>query len=144
MLRDRLPVYADMALRYCKCKNMWIDHVYDNFVYIFSKKTLRESSAKICLGIYKTNGKEKQNFIFHNTIDWDNLDNDQTEAWLNVEGWVNYFNDNLIMLQQAMQLEERYGHKLSILEKAFIIRQKLPSQCENDPLVKFLVKNLKY
>lgn len=144
MLRDRLPVYADMALRYCKCKNMWIDHVYDNFIYIFSKKTLRESSAKICLGIYKANGKEKQNFIFHNTIDWDNLDNDQTEAWLNVEGWVNYFNDNLIMLQQAMQLEERYGHKLSIIEKAFIIRQKLPSQHENESLVKFLVKNLKY
>lgn len=63
MLRNRLPVLVNYALKWQKAKERWIDHVYKNFINIYTdKEERRKVTYLIC--------KERD---FVKTIDWDNL-----------------------------------------------------------------------
>ena len=31
-LRDRMPEYMDIALRWCKAKNRYIDYIYERYI----------------------------------------------------------------------------------------------------------------
>ena len=88
MLRDRCPLVVDYALKCCKAKGRWIDHVYKSFIGFYSDKNERVNATRKSLGIVK--GKPRL-FDFHSTIDWDNLDDDETQYWEYVEAWVEWF-----------------------------------------------------
>ena len=90
MLRDRLPRYVSDALKWCKAKEAWLDHVYVNFIWLFRDKEGRRNCTRIILG-YKDDPKLPREFKFEDTIDWDNLDNDETKRWKEVQQWVSWF-----------------------------------------------------
>ena len=81
MLRDRVPKFVSFALKYCKAKEAWLDHVYKNFIWVYVSKKERLAETRRVLGI--TNPK-RPNFVFEDTIDWDNLDHEETAYWKNV------------------------------------------------------------
>lgn len=103
MLRDRISNMqaVDLALKYCKAKTRWIDHVYHNFVGLYLSKNERALTVRIILGITK---KNKYEFNFHNTIAWDNLDPEEIEYWNTVEGWVTWFSDNMLTIENEIYL----------------------------------------
>ena len=63
MLRNRLPTLVNYALKWQKAKERWIDHVYKNFISIYTDKEERKQvTYLIC---------KEEDFV--KTIDWDNL-----------------------------------------------------------------------
>lgn len=101
MLRNRCPYTVDLALKWCKAKTKWVDHVYINFVnillsqkyirngvvYVKPQKEVRKEVVRNILGISKTN----RVFNFDSTIHWDNLTNDEINYWKNISKWVKWF-----------------------------------------------------
>lgn len=103
MLRNRTPLLVDAALKYCKAKECWINHVYDNFIRVYAEKSARYEATRIILGIsdkYRT--PKSENFDFHKTIAWYNLDKEETENWESVEEWVIWFQEH------AMDIKNEY------------------------------------
>lgn len=92
MLRDRISNMknVDIALKYCKAKERWLDHVYDNFINVYIEQKDRYEAVRIMLGA----SSKDRIFDFHSTILWDNLDNYDTEYWKAVESWVIWFEEN--------------------------------------------------
>lgn len=99
MLRDRCPAVIDLALRWCKAKTKWLDHVYQHFINIYVLKEERYEATRIILGI---SGKYR-NFDFEKTIDWDNIDNEEEEYWKTILGWVNWFRNRHAAIEQDIR-----------------------------------------
>lgn len=99
MLRDRCPAVIDLALRWCKAKTKWLDHVYQHFINIYVLKEERYEATRIILGI---SGKYR-NFNFEKTIDWDNIDSEEEEYWKTILGWVNWFRNRHAAIEQDIR-----------------------------------------
>ena len=108
MLRNRVPKVVNYALKWCKAKERWLDHVYDNFIGIYVSKADRMDAARKCLGIRK--GKPKW-FEFHDSIMWDQfgMTTEETEYWLWVESWVNWFRKCFIDIQNDYEISKKVG-----------------------------------
>lgn len=115
MLRDRLPKTIDIALKWCKAKEKWIDHTYHNFVQFLSDKEDRDEATRIILGI----SKKYREFDFHKSIMQDNLSEEETHYWQNVETWVNWFRVKYIYVQNE------YNNSLSLGLNIYTIKQKI-------------------
>lgn len=89
MIRDRVPIVIEFALKWCKAKERWIDHVYKHFVNIYVDKEERKRAVHAVLEIRK--GKSYMNF--HKSIFWDHFEStdEEIEYWEWVEGWVKWF-----------------------------------------------------
>ena len=118
MLRDRCPKIVDYALKWQKAKEKWIDHVYCYSVRIIGDelninneiiKTANENKRaviSILLGMKK--GKIKY-FDFDNTIDWDNLSDDDKVYWERVSSWVKWFCKKYAYIENAYLISKKVG-----------------------------------
>ena len=114
MIRNRISDMrsVDLALKWCKAKERWIEHTYDNFINIYIEKLDRHEATRIILGL---SGKHR-GFNFHSTINWDNLDNHENQYWEAIESWIDWFDENLIDVQQDIQNGEDIESKYSLSE----------------------------
>ena len=137
MLRDRVPRTVDLALKWCKAKERWLDHAYYAFIWMYKSKSDREKAAKLVLGI----NKRKKHFDFHKTIDWDNLSKDEEFYWKTIESWVDWFRSNMLAIEKACEISSNLGRSKEEIEEE--IRN---SYCDNctpgvrEELPKYLVK----
>ena len=53
-----MPLMMDLALRYCKAKEEWINHCYNNFIRVVPQSE-RSVTVKEMLGIVKRPGCKK-------------------------------------------------------------------------------------
>lgn len=113
MIRNRISDMreVDLALKWCKAKDRWINHVYDNFINIYVEKQDRYEAARIILGISNKN----RDFNFHETIHWENLDAYENEYWECIEGWIKWFEENYKIIQQDIQsgIDIRFKYTIS-------------------------------
>lgn len=136
MLRDRLPSTVDLALRWTQSKNKWIDHVYAHFIGIFKSKEDRNSTTRVILGL----SSRSRNFDFHKTIDWDCLDTSEKEEWKRVEGWVNWFQSNMVEIDNTIEVTNiTYGDKHQEISKLSIFNNCDPNW--KNELIDFILKN---
>lgn len=141
MLRDRVPKIVDFALKWCKAKERWIDHVYDNFIKIVKGVEDRKKITRAILGLRK--GKPKD-FDFHRSVFWDQFDMSQQELeyWQFVEGWVNWFR----LVFAYIECEYTTSHTMGIYKKdefAKIISDKYLVGVKNkEKLAKYLIRCL--
>lgn len=105
MLRDRCPEVVNYALKWQKAKERWIEHTYGSFVRPFIDKDERKHTTRILLGI----SKKFRQFNFHNTIDWDNLTDEDTEYWNRVESWVDWFQTNYMYVENTYIISHNAG-----------------------------------
>ena len=87
MLRDRCPKVVTYALKYHRVMEAWINHVYKNFIWIYPSNEERLKATRIILGLNK-NPKE---FIFADTIDWNNISAKEKESWKEVQKTVSWY-----------------------------------------------------
>lgn len=87
MLRNRLPDYVDLALKWCKVKELWINHVYDSQINIYADKQERYNATRIILGL---SSKERV-FKFEDSIDWVWITEEEKARIRPVIGWINFF-----------------------------------------------------
>lgn len=127
MIRDRMPFVVDLALKYCKAKDKWIDHVYENFVSKYPKEK-RSIIIKVLLGLrqqvtrwevydyYKYIklmhvNRSQMSLIpndefympFKDTINWQNLDSNSYEYWKQVVAWVDWFKTSYAAIQNSYE-----------------------------------------
>jgi hypothetical protein len=136
MLRDRMPLMLDLALKWCKAKERWINYVYDNIIKKYPQDK-RSLVVKQILGIkqrwkrqeiydqlryveFKPITREQVDRIpkselymkFTDTIDWSTLskeDPDMYEYWRNVSGWVEWFSTTHLSAQSTYDLSKRWA-----------------------------------
>ena len=139
MLRDRVPLTVDLALKWCKAKQRWIDHTYDSFINIYKDKKERKNSTRIILGI----SKHEHQMNFHKSIDWDQLTKDEKDYWNIVERWVNWFKQIYSYISNDYDTSLVIGKDINTF-KSEIISKYLTSLDEitQQRLVEFLIKNL--
>ena len=89
MLRDRTPKVVIFALKWCKATDAWLDHVYGNWIWMFTSKEERLGVTRKLLGL-----DSKEGFNFEGTIMWDNLTKDEADRWKKIIGWVSWFQEN--------------------------------------------------
>ncbi len=125
-----MPLMLDLALRWCKAKERWIDYVYDNIIKKYPKEK-RLIVVKQVLGI-KQRWKRQEIFdhikyselkpitreqvdeipkselymSFKDTFDWSKLqieDHDMYEYWKEVADWVDWFSTSHIPIESLYQ-----------------------------------------
>lgn len=141
MLRNRVPRVVDYALKWCKAKERWIDHVYVNFVGIYVHKEDRKTATRTCLGIRK--GKPKW-FEFHDTIMWDQfgMSEEEKEYWLWVEGWVKWFMKSFAVIENDYEVSKKVGKEEKFKDNLRNIYLKNTSDEEKDKLINFIMNCL--
>lgn len=97
MVRDRTPQTINYALKWCKAKERWVNHVYEHFINIYVDKKERKKAVHAVLGLHKG----KVNMDFHKSIAWDHfgITKDEIEYWQWVEGWVNWFRTIFVYIE---------------------------------------------
>nr|DAS39447.1 MAG TPA: hypothetical protein [Caudoviricetes sp.] len=139
MLRDKLPKTVDIALKWCKAKERWINHTYDNFIGIFSENKEKDNATKVILGI----STRYKSFDFHKTIMWDNMTDLEISYWKNVESWVNWFRTNYIYIQNEVNNSLILGVEINVMKQK--IKKNFLSQLDKewqDKLCNYLISTL--
>ena len=131
MLRDRCPEVIDLALRWCKAKTKWIDHVYSHFINIYVMKEDRYEATRIVLGI----SNKYRKFDFDKTIDWENISKDEEEYWKTVSEWIVWFQSRHIHIE--CDISNGLTNK-DISQKY----KELSSMEDSESLVEYIRKNL--
>ena len=138
MLRDRMPKMLNLALKWCKAKEKWLDYVYENHIKIVPKDQ-RGVEVKKCLGLkpkYNVNDmypylwekgisyKQINDFIyskspqelsqilkmdFKDTIIWKDLDENETKFWNYVNSWVVWFKRTHMYIENTYKISRLVG-----------------------------------
>ena len=140
MLRDRIPVYADIALKWCKTKERWINIVYRDTVSIFADKNDRYDITKTILGL---KSKDKM-FNFDDTVYWDALSEDEHKILKVASSWVKWFKYYFIFIENGykVDLSLGYSEERIISELCSGLLKKIDSSVRED-LAIFIIKYLK-
>ena len=139
MLRDRIPITVNIALKWCNAKQKWIDHSYNQFVKVFKSKTDRYETTRIILGI----SKKQRDFNFNKSIDWDSLTEEQKLYWNRIESWVIWFKKMYSYIVNDYEVSLKMGKDISTL-KGEIISKYLTSldPVTQERFANYLIKNL--
>ena len=124
MLRDRCPKTVSFALKLCKTKEAWLDHVYKNWIRLYCDKKERLKATKIILG-YTNKGRQ---FVFKDTIAWDNLTDEETKFWKNVESWVSWFQKEYPYIENGYSISKKIGKSIEQI-KVEIMSTYLKNMC---------------
>ena len=112
MLRNRLPVYADIALKWCRVKELWLNHVYNSQINLFSDKQDRYNATRIVLGL---SSKERV-FKFEDSVDWSWITEEERSRLKPVIGWINFFKHYFPFIENTWKINLSLGRT----EKEFI------------------------
>lgn len=124
MLRDRTPKVVDFALKWCKCKEAWLEHVYKNYIWIYSSNEERNKVTRQLLGL----NKNPHVFNFADTIQKDNLSDEEKTYWEDVEKWVSWFQKQYAYIENAYCTSKTVGKDIVEI-KLEIISTYLRSMC---------------
>lgn len=131
MLCDRMPQTLDIALRWCKSKNKWVDYVYDTIIQKYPQRE-RSKAVKQVLGLtdyynideikiyFRTRGlkqckdipKEELKLSFSNTINWESLagkDIEEQDQWRAICSWVTWFKYWYQYIENAVKISMANG-----------------------------------
>ena len=111
MLRDRTPKLVNFALKWCKVKEAWLDHVYKNFIWLYVSNEERLVATRRVLGYkYPEDMKKKDKlFVFEDTIAWDSLTTEETESWKRVAKWVSWFQITVPAIENSYKISKKMG-----------------------------------
>lgn len=104
MLRNRIPVYVDIALKWCHSKERWLNLVYNTQINIFVDKQERYNAIRIVLGLSSKN----RSFDFEQSLDWEYLSEDDKLILNPVKGWISWFKNYFLYL------DNKYKTNLSL------------------------------
>ncbi len=115
MLRDRIPSTIDIALKFCKAKQRWVDYVYDEFIHPYTNNSDKSFTVKHILGETCRTDKHGNKHIvyhvdFHHSINWDELSPSYVQYWQWVETWVLWLQKNLLYIQNNIESLRDLGY----------------------------------
>lgn len=162
MLRDRMPSTLDIALRWCKAKEKWMDYVYEKHIKTVPKNQ-RSNAVKITLGtlpaytiddiksVFRDLGKKLVKPIPPQSLRWDFKDTVPNDSyWAYVNSWVSWFRKtfsfiehnyviNVQLGKSELQKKNDINHFISFLEEPWRTKLNNYLLSEIKRLHKFLV-----
>lgn len=126
MLRDRCPKIVGYALKWCKAKESWLDHVYKNFIWIYSDSNERLKATYSILGYDEKHKNRKFNFA--DTISYDNLSEEEKSKWKNITSWVSWFQKQYAYIKNSYCISKQKSSNIEQI-KLDIISTYLKSMC---------------
>lgn len=117
MLRDRCPRVVSQALKWCKAKEAWLDHVYNNSIWIYVSKKERLQATKHVLGIDKKNPY----FVFEDTITKEVLSQSEKEYWNRVTKWVSWFQRNYLKIENCYKISKKTGVEVLDIKRGIML-----------------------
>lgn len=165
MIRDRLPVHVDIALQICKCKNNYIEHIYNKFVKHVPVGQ-RSLAVKQALGLkqavtaedvrvwswkhanilkqhgYSIHNMPKRMFFhtFWTSINFSDLDKDVFERFKIADKWVQYLQRMYPVFQNIYDINHNVLYKS---EKDTIKELESKYKLTQD-VVKIILKHIKH
>lgn len=113
MLRDRCPMVVSHALKWCKAKESWLNHVYKNWIWMYADNEERLKATKTILGYDNPN----KQFIFEDTIAWDDLSEEEQVRWKNICGWVSWFQQKYSYIENDYSVSKKVGKDIVEIKK---------------------------
>ena len=104
MLRDRTPKVVIFALKWCKVTDAWLDHVYNNWIWIYKSNEERLKATRSLLGL-----DSKEGFKFEDTIAWDSLTPEEKTEWKRVAEWVSWFCNTVPNIKEEYEISKNKG-----------------------------------
>lgn len=139
MIRDRVPHTVDFCLKWLRIKTKWVDHVYTHHVWYIKDNQQRNYQTRALMGLTKAT----RGFNFDDTIDWANIDQEETRYWRLVATWVHWFERNMLSLVEMYEtLRFQRGEDHEYI-KNYLMKAKfdeLPSN-QQDKLYKMLIQH---
>lgn len=127
MLRDRCPKVVSHALKWCGVKEAWLDHVYENFIWMYCDNEERLKATKLVLGI----NEHEMKFVFEDTICEDNLTTEEKQKWNKVKHWVSWFQREYAYIENAYSISKTKGKDIRDI-KLEIMKNYLQWMCPNN------------
>ena len=62
-----------------------------------------------------------KNFVFADTIDWDNLDHEETAYWKNVASWVSWFQSTVPVIEDEYKISKQGGADIIDLKRTIML-----------------------
>lgn len=123
MLRDRTPKLVNFALKWCKVKEAWLDHVYKNWIWIYVDNKERLEATRRVLGYkYPKDMKNKRRFFkFEDTIAWDSLTTEETESWKRVAKWVSWFCNTVPNIKEEYEISKNKGTDIVDIKRGIML-----------------------
>lgn len=139
MLSDRLPFVVNIALKWCETKGRWVNHVYNSQIKLFVHKSDRDYAVRCVLGI----AKRHPVFNFKDTIDWNNLTQEDHEHWTWVQDWVNWFQKHYYSIENAITNSRLVGENTSyIVNEICVTYLKEMEYDDAKKLVEYIIKTI--
>lgn len=146
MISDNIPKTWDLALRYCKCRKLWVERIYDLHIRPYNSdwRPLKERKRLKSIACKQYTGKTKDDFgnycTFKDTTEIERIlskdkNKDLYEFWTTVNTWVMWFQKNLIYIENALN-----GAEGDIIAKAMYLDERF--KIRNEKLTLFIVKQL--
>lgn len=130
MLRDRCPKVVSYALKWCKAKEQWLDHVYKNWIWIYSSKKERLDATYRVLGYNMHNKKLPREFKFEDTILLDNLTPSEEKHWDKVSKWVSWFQKEYQFVENEYSISIKKGYDIIDIKRNIMLNY-LTDWCPN-------------
>lgn len=105
MLRNRLPDYVDLALKWCRVKELWINLVYNSQINILVNKQDRYNTTRIILGL----SSKSRVFDFEDSIDWTWISEEERARMRPAVGWINFFKVNFPYIENKWKVNLSLG-----------------------------------
>ena len=105
MLRNRLPDYVDLALKWCRVKELWINLVYNSQINILVDKQDRYNTTRIILGL----SSKSRVFDFEDSIDWTWISEEERARMRPAIGWINFFKVNFPYIENKWKVNLSLG-----------------------------------
>ncbi len=136
MIRDRIPVVWDLALKYNRCKKAYVERVYRCYVKRYdnhwNKSEIKKKKSETIKNLMNP---KKSEFI--DTVDVDIIKNkEEYEYWTGIHSWVRWFARNSMFVFQEIKDLETKGKNDEEIEKELAEKFSLDTK-----LSEFLVKN---
>ena len=122
MLADRLPFVVDAALKMCRAKGRYIEHVYKTQIDIYVNK----EDKKQC--VFKILGKKHSLFDFKRSIDFDNIPSEEHPYWEYVISWVEWLQHNGAFIEECYKDSLDKGFTQEEIVQLFINKYKINEQ----------------
>lgn len=125
MLRDRTPKVVIFALKWCKATETWLNHVYKTSVWVYSSKKERNKAVRNLLKL-DTN----EVFKFADTIDWNNVTDEEKERFESADEWVSWFQQSYSYIENDYNIQKKRGLDVMEIKYDMMIKY-LSDYCPN-------------
>ena len=125
MLRDRLPKFVSFALKFCKVKERWLDHVYNYSIRLGATKKERLIITRKILGYEDPENmkNKRREFKFEDTLQLGMCDSEEEKIfWEKMTKFVSWFQKTVPYIENEYLISKSRGVALIDIKRDIMFK----------------------